>query len=160
MAVLVLVFNAARSCPTMPALFSDHTFRHYAYLRDSLSHLVPPLRVGCRGRESAGPRFLRALFPAQLMSSLPSPQLPGSGLDLVDSRYGSASVESPQLFLQQSLNRVSTIQNLEAPGAQELLDLTIRLRILAKFAALATVIVACSLTRETPVRMNQLLAVC
>lgn len=53
-------------------------------------------------------------------------QLPGSGLDLVDSRYGSASVESPQLFLQQSLNRVSTIQNLEAPGAQELLDLTIR----------------------------------
>lgn len=56
-------------------------------------------------------------------------QLPGSGLDLVDSRYGSASVESPQLFLQQSLNRVSTIQNLEAPGAQELLDLTIRLHI-------------------------------
>uniref|UniRef100_H2STU7 Integrator complex subunit 4 n=1 Tax=Takifugu rubripes TaxID=31033 RepID=H2STU7_TAKRU len=90
-AVLVLVFNAAKSCPTMPALFSDHTFRHYAYLRDSLSHLVPPLRV-----------------------------------NLVDSRYGSGSVESPQLFLQQSLNRVSTIQNLEAPGAQELLDLTIR----------------------------------
>lgn len=29
----------------MPALFSDHTFRHYAYLRDSLSHLVPQLRV-------------------------------------------------------------------------------------------------------------------
>lgn len=29
----------------MLALFSDHTFRHYAYLRDSLSHLVPPLRV-------------------------------------------------------------------------------------------------------------------
>lgn len=45
MAVLVLVFNAAKSCPTMPALFSDHTFRHYAYLRDSLSHLVPPLKV-------------------------------------------------------------------------------------------------------------------
>ncbi|KAM9359091.1 integrator complex subunit 4-like [Symphorus nematophorus] len=95
-AVLVLVFNAAKSCPTMPALFSDHTFRHYAYLRDSLSHLVPPLR------------------------------LPGSGLDLVDSRCGSGSVESAQLFLQQSLNRVSTIQNLEAPGAQDLLDFTIR----------------------------------
>uniref|UniRef100_A0A8D2NZ64 Integrator complex subunit 4 n=1 Tax=Zosterops lateralis melanops TaxID=1220523 RepID=A0A8D2NZ64_ZOSLA len=44
-AVLVLIFNAAKSCPTMPALFSDHTFRHYAYLRDSLSHLVPPLRL-------------------------------------------------------------------------------------------------------------------
>uniref|UniRef100_A0AAQ4Q5I3 Integrator complex subunit 4 n=1 Tax=Gasterosteus aculeatus aculeatus TaxID=481459 RepID=A0AAQ4Q5I3_GASAC len=95
-AVLVLVFNAAKSCPTMPALFSDHTFRHYAYLRDSLSHLVPPLR------------------------------LPGNGLDLVDSRCSSGSVESAQLFLQQSLNRVSTIQNLEAPGAQELLNFTIR----------------------------------
>uniref|UniRef100_A0A8C9ZNU6 Integrator complex subunit 4 n=1 Tax=Sander lucioperca TaxID=283035 RepID=A0A8C9ZNU6_SANLU len=95
-AVLVLVFNAAKSCPTMPALFSDHTFRHYAYLRDSLSHLVPPLR------------------------------LPGNGLDLVDSRCGSGSVESAQLFLQQSLNRVSTIQNLEAPGAQDLLNFTIR----------------------------------
>ncbi|TKS80533.1 Integrator complex subunit 4 [Collichthys lucidus] len=95
-AVLVLVFNAAKSCPTMPALFSDHTFRHYAYLRDSLSHLVPPLR------------------------------LPGNGLDLVDSRCGLGSVESAQLFLQQSLNRISTIQNLEAPGAQDLLDFTIR----------------------------------
>ncbi|KAM3616661.1 uncharacterized protein V6R79_021426 [Siganus canaliculatus] len=95
-AVLVLVFNAAKSCPTMPGLFSDHTFRHYAYLRDSLSHLVPALR------------------------------LPSSGLDVVDSRFGSGSVESAQLFLQQSLNRVSTIQNLEAPGAQDLLDFTIR----------------------------------
>lgn len=60
--------------------------------------------------------------------------MPGSGLDLVDSRYGWASVESPQLFLQQSLNRVSTIQNLEAPGAQELLDLTIRLYLLTNLS--------------------------
>lgn len=51
-AVLVLVFNAAKSCPTMPALFSDHTFRHYAYLRDSLSHLVPPLRVSSTQNET------------------------------------------------------------------------------------------------------------
>uniref|UniRef100_A0A4W3H6Z6 Integrator complex subunit 4 n=1 Tax=Callorhinchus milii TaxID=7868 RepID=A0A4W3H6Z6_CALMI len=50
-AVLVLVFNAAKTCPTMSALFSDHTFRHYAYLRDSLSHLVPPLQVS-EGRGS------------------------------------------------------------------------------------------------------------
>uniref|UniRef100_A0A4W6FI11 Integrator complex subunit 4 n=1 Tax=Lates calcarifer TaxID=8187 RepID=A0A4W6FI11_LATCA len=99
-AVLVLVFNAAKSCPTMPALFSDHTFRHYAYLRDSLSHLVPPLRLP--GRKQV------------------------YGLDSVDSGSGSGSVESAQLFLQQSLNRVSTIQNLEAPGAQDLLDFTIR----------------------------------
>lgn len=99
-AVLVLVFNAATSCPTMPALFSDHTFRHYAYLRDSLSHLVPPLRLP--GRKQV------------------------SGLDPVDSGHGSGSVESAQVFLQQSLNRVSTIQNLEAAGAQDLLNFTIR----------------------------------
>ncbi|XP_008284138.1 integrator complex subunit 4 [Stegastes partitus] len=99
-AVLVLVFNAATSCPTMLALFSDHTFRHYAYLRDSLSHLVPPLRLP--GRKQV------------------------YGLDSVDSGSGSGSVESSQLFLQQSLNRVSTIQNLEAAGAPDLLDLTIR----------------------------------
>ncbi|XP_013888020.1 integrator complex subunit 4 [Austrofundulus limnaeus] len=99
-AVLVLVFNAAKSCPTMPALFSDHTFRHYAYLRDSLSHLVPPLRLP--GRK-------------QVYS-----------LDSVDSSSGSGSVESAQLFLQQSLDRVSTIQNLETPGAQDLLNFTIR----------------------------------
>ncbi|KAF7650202.1 hypothetical protein LDENG_00129850 [Lucifuga dentata] len=97
-AVLVLVFNAAKSCLTMPALFSDHTFRHYTYLRDSLSHLVPPLRLP--GRKQV------------------------SGLDSVDS--GCVSVESAQLFLHQSLNRVGTIQNLEAPGAQDLLNFTIR----------------------------------
>ncbi|XP_061682926.1 integrator complex subunit 4 isoform X2 [Syngnathoides biaculeatus] len=95
-AVLVLVFNAAKSCPTMPALFSDHTFRHYAYLRDSLSYLVPPLRLP--GRKQI------------------------HGLDSADCQ----GVESAQLFLQQSLDRVSTIQNLEAPGAQDLLIFIIR----------------------------------
>nr|XP_046169622.1 integrator complex subunit 4 isoform X2 [Oncorhynchus gorbuscha] len=96
-AVLVLVFNAAQSCPTMTALFSDHTFRHYTYLRDSLSHLVPPLRLPGRT------------------------QAPGvSGIE------GSGSVESAQLFLQQSLSRISTIHNLQDPGAQDLLNFTIR----------------------------------
>lgn len=96
-AVLVLVFNAAQSCPTMTALFSDHTFRHYTYLRDSLSHLVPPLRLPGRT------------------------QAPGvSGIE------GSSSVESAQLFLQQSLSRISTIHNLQDPGAQDLLNFTIR----------------------------------
>ncbi|MBN3309563.1 INT4 protein, partial [Amia calva] len=96
-AVLVLVFNAAKSCPTMSALFSDHTFRHYAYLRDSLSHLVPQLR------------------------------LPGRKLVCVSDSSGIASsVESSQQFLQESLARVCTIQHLEAQGAQDLLDFTIR----------------------------------
>ncbi|KAG7470945.1 hypothetical protein MATL_G00119250 [Megalops atlanticus] len=96
-AVLVLVFNAAKSCPTMPALFSDHTFRHYAYLRDSLSHLVPQLR------------------------------LPGGKLTGVSESSGPASsLESAQQFLQDSLNRVCNVQHLEAPGAQDLLEFTIR----------------------------------
>uniref|UniRef100_A0A8C1GK89 Integrator complex subunit 4 n=1 Tax=Cyprinus carpio TaxID=7962 RepID=A0A8C1GK89_CYPCA len=99
-AVLVLVFNAAKSCPTMPALFSDHTFRHYAYLRDSLSHLVPHLRLP--GRK----------------------QTASSGLEA--SGVGSGSLESAQNFLQDSLVRVSALQNLETPGAQDLLEFTIR----------------------------------
>ncbi|TSR87334.1 Integrator complex subunit 4 [Bagarius yarrelli] len=99
-AVLVLVFNAAKSCPTMPALFSDHTFRHYAYLRDSLSHLVPQLRLP--GRKQ--------------MASLGSES---SGME-------SCSLESAQQFLQESLTRVSNLQNLDSVGAQDLLDFTIR----------------------------------
>ncbi|KAJ3590074.1 hypothetical protein NHX12_008031 [Muraenolepis orangiensis] len=95
-AVLVLVFNAATSCPTMSSLFSDHTFRHYAYLRDSLSHLLA-------GRGG------------------------GRVVELVDSAAGPGSVESAQVFLQDSLNRVNTIHSLEAPGSQDLLDFTIRL---------------------------------
>ncbi|TRZ02147.1 hypothetical protein DNTS_014240 [Danionella cerebrum] len=99
-AVLVLVFNAAQSCPTMPALFSDHTFRHYAYLRDSLSHLVPHLRLPGRKQTST------------------------STLD--SSSVSSGSLESAQIFLRDSLVRVSTLQNLETPGAQDLLEFTIR----------------------------------
>ncbi|KAK7804084.1 hypothetical protein U0070_022395 [Myodes glareolus] len=96
-AVLVLIFNAAKTCPTMPALFSDHTFRHYAYLRDSLSHLVPALRLPGR----------------KLVSSAVSPAI--------------APHEDPsQQFLQQSLDRVYSVQHLDPQGAQELLEFTIR----------------------------------
>ncbi|KAJ7320000.1 hypothetical protein JRQ81_019511 [Phrynocephalus forsythii] len=96
-AVLVFVFNAAKSCPTMPALFSDHTFRHYAYLRDSLSHLVPPLRL-----------------PGRKLASLPvSASFPLQG-------------DPSHEFLQQSLERVYHLQHLDPQGTQELLELTIR----------------------------------
>ncbi|KFQ71803.1 Integrator complex subunit 4, partial [Phaethon lepturus] len=96
-AVLVLIFNAAKSCPTMPALFSDHTFRHYAYLRDSLSHLVPPLRLPGR----------------KLVSSPVSPSI--------------APHEDPsQQFLHESLERVYNLQHLDPQGIQELLEFTIR----------------------------------
>ncbi|KAH0625244.1 hypothetical protein JD844_033607 [Phrynosoma platyrhinos] len=96
-AVLVFIFNAAKSCPTMPALFSDHTFRHYAYLRDSLSHLVPPLR------------------------------LPGKKLASSPVSASLALQEDPsQEFLKQSLERVFNLQHLDPQGIQELLEFTIR----------------------------------
>ncbi|KAM5246185.1 integrator complex subunit 4 isoform 3-T3 [Ctenodactylus gundi] len=96
-AVLVLIFNAAKTCPTMPALLSDHTFRHYAYLRDSLSHLVPALRL-------PGRKLVSAAMPP----SIAPPEDPS------------------QQFLQQSLERVYGIQHLDPQGAQQLLELTIR----------------------------------
>ncbi|KAF7387888.1 hypothetical protein HZH66_010655 [Vespula vulgaris] len=42
--VLVLIFNAALHCPSMHALFTEHTSKHYHYLRDTMPHLVPRLR--------------------------------------------------------------------------------------------------------------------
>ncbi|KAM9173687.1 integrator complex subunit 4 isoform 2-T2 [Pangshura tecta] len=96
-AVLVLIFNAAKTCPTMPALFSDHTFRHYAYLRDSLSHLVPPLRLP--GRK---------LVSSPVSSSITPHEDPS------------------QQFLQQSLERVYNLQHLDPKSTQELLEFTIR----------------------------------
>ena len=44
-AVLILVFNAAKNSPTMPTLLPDHTLRHYMYIRDTLPEHVPSLRV-------------------------------------------------------------------------------------------------------------------
>lgn len=38
----------------------------------------------------------------------------------------SCSLEAAQQFIQESLARVSILQNLDSPGAQDLLDFTIR----------------------------------
>ncbi|PVD19006.1 hypothetical protein C0Q70_21565 [Pomacea canaliculata] len=43
--VLLAVFNAAAICPTMVALFPEHTRRHYTYLRSSMPELVPPIQA-------------------------------------------------------------------------------------------------------------------
>lgn len=43
--ILILVFNAAVRCHTIPPLFPQHVFRHYTYLRDTLPDLVPAIRV-------------------------------------------------------------------------------------------------------------------
>ncbi|XP_073468906.1 integrator complex subunit 4 [Aquarana catesbeiana] len=96
-ALLVLIFNAAKTCPTMPALFTGHLFRHYAYLRDSLSHLVPALNL-----------------PGVKSSWIP------------DVEPGSTHEDPSQQFLQNSLERVHSLQNLGTQGSQELLEYTIR----------------------------------
>ncbi|KPP62658.1 Integrator complex subunit 4-like, partial [Scleropages formosus] len=75
----------------------NSVWKHYAYLRDSLSHLVPPLRL-----------------PGRKLTSAPE----ASGL--------ASSVESAQNFLKESLTRVCSVQQLDAPGAQSLLEFTIR----------------------------------
>ena len=43
--VLILVLNAAKFSPTMIQMFPEHVVDHYTYLRDSLPHLVPQLKV-------------------------------------------------------------------------------------------------------------------
>ena len=43
--ILILVFNAAVCCHTIPPLFPQHVFRHYTYLRDTLPDLIPAIRV-------------------------------------------------------------------------------------------------------------------
>jgi len=62
-------------------------------------------------------------------------QLPGrkQTASLEASGVGSGSLVSAQNFLQDSLIRVSALQNLETPGAQDLLEFTIRLKPLISY---------------------------
>ncbi|CAL4089100.1 unnamed protein product, partial [Meganyctiphanes norvegica] len=56
---LILVLNAAAYCSTILPLLEQHTLRHYAYLHDTLPHLVPVLKLL---KKSILPmRFLRSL---------------------------------------------------------------------------------------------------
>lgn len=41
-----MMFNAARLMPAMISLLPEITIKHYAYLRDTMPHLVPALPVG------------------------------------------------------------------------------------------------------------------
>lgn len=68
-AILILVFNATAKSPTMLAMFPDHTTRHYGYLRDSQSQLVPHLEIGqgdismdCKMSEVKGSQTARNFF--------------------------------------------------------------------------------------------------
>ncbi|XP_076344076.1 integrator complex subunit 4 [Tachypleus tridentatus] len=43
--ILILVFNATFSCPTMMPLLEQHTLDHYSYLSDTLPSLIPKLKL-------------------------------------------------------------------------------------------------------------------
>jgi len=51
--ILILIFNAAKSCSTMVTMFDDKVIRHYHYLRDTLPLLVPKLSI--LGQETITP---------------------------------------------------------------------------------------------------------
>lgn len=42
-AILIMVFNAAGTCPTMIGMFGARTKSHYIYLKDSFDNIVPTI---------------------------------------------------------------------------------------------------------------------
>lgn len=46
-AILILIFNAAKDCPLMVDMLENHTKRHYIYLKDSYPNLVPTIQLLC-----------------------------------------------------------------------------------------------------------------
>ena len=51
--ILILVFNALSSCPTVLPILPTHVYRHYPYLRDALPQLVPQIRIAVYDPSSA-----------------------------------------------------------------------------------------------------------
>jgi integrator complex subunit 4 len=80
--ILILVFNACASCPTIPPLFPSHVYRHYLHLRDLLPDLVPDLKLPGEGtptftinpnREESNAFLCRMLEKTQFALTLSSP---------------------------------------------------------------------------------------
>ena len=51
--ILILVFNAISSCPTVLPILPTHIYVRYPYLRDALPQLVPPIRLAVYNTASA-----------------------------------------------------------------------------------------------------------
>ncbi|XP_034232413.1 integrator complex subunit 4 isoform X1 [Thrips palmi] len=70
--ILILVFNAAQQCSTMLQLFEENTLKHYSYLRDTMPHLVPVLKLGVnvRAQELASVETNTSQFMEQIFSQL------------------------------------------------------------------------------------------
>ncbi|KAK2192531.1 hypothetical protein NP493_28g05019 [Ridgeia piscesae] len=96
-AILIMVFNAAVSCPTMLPLFPDHTFQHYTFLRRTLPDLVPTLPM------SEGGQFCPK--PVAVPSTRPS---------------------TASAFLSETVQRLAAMTSMDSGSARELISLGIR----------------------------------
>nr|XP_018670091.1 integrator complex subunit 4 [Ciona intestinalis] len=100
-AILILVFNAAESCPSMTQLFPEHVVRHYQYLRDSIPDLVPQnikLTSFTVGADSC-----HVAIPSTSKTS-----------------------RCPANFISRTMDRVKNLQVYEPSEQRKLLDCTIR----------------------------------
>ncbi|XP_074658492.1 integrator complex subunit 4-like isoform X2 [Tubulanus polymorphus] len=95
--VLLLVFNAAvGNSRTISALFPEHTFRHYKYLRSSMPQLVPQLK-------------LAGISPGMQLNEINNK----NHLDI-------------SAFLKQTLDRLDELEKMDSWSAQQLLEVTMR----------------------------------
>ncbi|KAK7484410.1 hypothetical protein BaRGS_00024295, partial [Batillaria attramentaria] len=95
-AVLLAVFNAAALCPTMVALFPEHTRRHYAYLRSSLPELVPAIQA-----------------------------IEDTGSQAVE-KVVAVAASSTGDFLRQLMAKLAGLSSLDLDTAEQLLDISVR----------------------------------
>jgi integrator complex subunit 4 len=100
--VLILIFNAASVIPTLTPLFPAHVFRHYHCTRDSLPHLIPPIKILAEHpelpRQPATPNS-SANYLKQLLSR---------GLNLATSHSSVAMATLKQCC--DDLNKLSTLE--------------------------------------------------
>nr|CAB3256446.1 integrator complex subunit 4 [Phallusia mammillata] len=109
-AILILIFNAAKLCPSMTQLFPEHVIRHYQYLRDSIPDLVPQ-------------HLKLTTFTAGVDLCLQSPP------------RNSDINSDPNSFLERAMARIKHLQTHDSATQKSLLDSTIRdLRHAAKVA--------------------------
>ncbi|XP_054278169.1 integrator complex subunit 4-like [Macrosteles quadrilineatus] len=104
--ILILVFNAAKHCPTMLQLFEETTVKHYSYLRDTMPQLVPPLKLGS--------------LPAGELETLPSstPQFLTTLLSRLEGAPNSRVHMELLLAAERDLNRLATIDPTVSGAAQ------------------------------------------
>lgn len=103
------MLNAAKHLPTICPLFEPHTLRHYAYLRDTMSNLVPDLNL-------PGSHCHTISRPMSVPESLQFLQTVVGNLDISENSYRMQAV----LFqtAKEHLKRLSDVDDTVAGTAQ------------------------------------------